>query len=111
MNIFGWLISCFSGRGKAKSLYRRGMAKAKKHDHQGAIEDYTTMIGMPGTPADLMAMVLDNRALVHVASGNGKMGAVDLDAVLAMTGALVNVKTMARQKLARIKSRSHKSPS
>ena len=109
MNIFRWLTNCFSGRGKAMSLYKRGMAKAKKHDHQGAIEDYTTMISMPDTPADLMAMVLYNRALVHVAAGDDQKGAVDLDAVLAMNEALVNVKTMARQKLARMESRSSKS--
>ncbi len=109
MNIFHWLTSCFSGRGKAMSLYKRGMAKAKKHDHQGAIEDYTTTIGMPGTPAGLMAMVLYNRALAHVAAGDERNGIVDLDAVLAMSETLVNVKTMARQKLARMESRSRKS--
>lgn len=109
MNIFHWLTSCFSGRGKAMSLYRRGMAKAKKHDHQGAIEDYTTTIGMPGTPADLMSTVLYNRALVYVASGDDRKGADDLDAVLAMNEAFVNVKTMARQKLIRMKFRSSKS--
>lgn len=109
MNIFHWLTSCLSGRGKAVSLYKRGMAKAKKHDHQGALEDYTTTIGMPGTPADLLAMVLYNRALVYVAAGDDRMGVADLDAVLAMNEALVNVKTTARQKLARMESRSSKS--
>ena len=109
MNIFHWLTSCFSGRGKAVSLYKRGMAKAKKHDHQGALEDYTTTIGMPGLPADLLAMVRYNRALVYVAAGDEPKGAADLDAVLAMNEALVNVKTMARQKLARMESRASKS--
>ena len=87
----------------------RGMAKAKKHDHEGALEDYTTMIGMPGMPADLLAMALYNRALVYVAEGDDRKGAADLDAVLAMNEALVNVKTMARQKLARMESRASKS--
>ena len=108
MNVFDWLTSCFSMRGKAMSLYKRGMARAKKRDHQGAIEDYTTVIGMPGTPADLMAMVLFNRALVNVAAGDDRKGADDLDAVLAMNEAFVNVKTMARRKLARMDSRSGK---
>ena len=104
MNIFQWLTSCLSGRGKAMSLYKRGMAKAKKHDHRGAIEEYTTVIGMSGAPADLLAMVLYNRALVHVAAGDDQKGAVDLDAVLAMNEPLENVKTMARQKLDRMES-------
>ena len=109
MNIFDWLTGGFSNHGKALSLYKRGMAKAKKHNHQGALEDYTTTIGMPGTPADLLAMVLYNRALVYVAAGDDRKGAADLDAVLAMNEALVNVKTMARQKLARMESRLSKS--
>ena len=53
MNVFNWLTDHFSNRGKALSLYKRGMAKAKKHDHQGAIDDYTTTIGMPDTPANV----------------------------------------------------------
>ena len=109
MNVFDWLTSSFSNRGRALSLYKRGMAKAKKHDHQGAVEDYSTTIGMPDTPADLMAMLLYNRALVHVAAGNNRKGADDLEAVLAMNETLVNVKTMARQKLVRMESRSSKS--
>ena len=109
MNIFHWFTKYFSRHSKAMSLYRRGMAKAKKHDHEGALEDYTTMIGMPDTPADLLAMVLYNRALVYVAAGDDQKGAADLDAVLAMNEALVNVKTMARQKLARMESRASKS--
>ena len=98
----------FSNRGKALSLYKRGMAKAKNHEHQGAIDDYTTALGMPGMPADVKAMVLYNRALVHVASGDLCRGADDLDAVLAMDEAPANVKTMARQKLAKRNIRSHK---
>ena len=109
MNIFHCFTRYFSSHGKAMSLYKRGMAKAKNHDHEGALEDYTTMIGMPGTPADLLAMVLYNRALVYVATGDDQKGVADLDAVLAMNEALVNVKTMARQKLARMESRASKS--
>ena len=108
MRILDWLASSFSNRSKALSLYRRGMAKAKKHNHQGALEDYTTMIGMTSTPSDLLAMVLYNRALVYVATGDEPKGAADLGGVLAMNEALVNVKTMARQKLARMESRASK---
>lgn len=105
MNLFNWITGYFSSHGKAMSLYKRGMAKAKKHDHRGALDDYTTMIGMQGPPTDLLAMVLYNRALVYVAAGDDHRGVADLDAVLAMHESLVNVKAMARQKLARMKSR------
>lgn len=87
-------------------LYKRGMEKAKKHDHQGAIRDYSKVIDIPGIAADLIAMVLYNRALAHVASGDNRKGTADLDSVLSMKEKLVNVKSMARQKLARMKSRT-----
>ena len=90
------------------ALYKRGIAKAKKHDHQGALDDYTTTVGIPGVSADLMAMALYNRALVYVATGDNQKGAADLDAVLAMKETLINIKTMARMKLARMESRPSK---
>lgn len=108
MNLFRRLTRCCSRRGRAVSLYKRGMAKARKHDHQGALQDYTNTLGMPGTPAELLAMVLFNRALVYVAAGDQPRGAADLDAVLAMNEACANVKLMARQKLARMVSRASK---
>ena len=46
MNVFNWLSGNSSNLSKALSPYKRGMAKAKKHDHQGAIDDYTKTIGI-----------------------------------------------------------------
>ena len=105
MNTFNWLQSRFSRRGKVLSLYRRGMARAKKHDHQGAIDDYSVTIDMPDAPMDVKAMALFNRALVHVASGDYRKGVDDLEAVLAKDDAPVNVKRRAKQKLAKRESR------
>ena len=106
MNVFNWLTGRFSNRGKALSLYKRGMAKAKKHDYQGAIDDYTKSIGMPHTPANVKAMLLYNRALAHVATGDYLRGVDDFDAVLAIDEASLIVKSKARHKLARRQSRS-----
>lgn len=108
MNFIAWWIGRFSNRGKSLSLYKRGIARAKKRDHLGAINDYTTAIEMPETPLDVIAMALLNRALVLVASGEERRGVDDLGALLAMDMAPVNVKTVARIKLARIESRSGK---
>ena len=104
MNVVDWLADRFSNRGKALSLYRRGMAKAKKRDHRGAIEDYSKTLGMPDTPNDVKAMVLYNRALAYVATGDSPKGVDDLQAVLAMEEASVNVRTMTKQKLKRMES-------
>lgn len=111
MSVFRWLLNRLLNRENALLLYKQGMAKAKKHDHLGAIENYTRSIHVPDTPTDVIAMVLYNRALAYAAAGDDQKGVDDLDTVIGMTDAPVNVKTMARQKLARIKSRSRKSAS
>jgi hypothetical protein len=105
MYIFDWFAGRFSIRAKAIALYKRGMARAKKRDHQGAILDYTSTIGLAEAPADVRAMALYNRALEHVAAGDDEKGFEDLVAVLAMDEMLVNPKTMARQELARMDRR------
>lgn len=109
MNAFHWLTGHFSNRGKALSLYKRGMGRAKKHDHQGAVDDYTMIIGMLHTPADVKAMALYNRALVYAAAGENPKATDDLNMVLAMTGALSHVKTEARRLLVRMQRRSNTS--
>ena len=106
MNPFNWLKSRFSSRGKALTRYRRGMTRAEKHDHQGAVDDYTQVIEMADSPADVKAMARYNRALVHVATGEFTQGVADLNAVLAMDEAPLNVKRMAKQKLAKRESRT-----
>ena len=76
-------------------------------DGEGAINDYTAAIDMPDIPASMKAMALYNRAVMHVAAGDRSKGMDDLDAVLAMDGAFVNVRSMAKHKLAMMKSRSN----
>ena len=90
------------------ALYKRGMAKAKDHDHEGAIDDYTVTLEMPRTSAELTAMVLYNRALAYVAAGNEASGIQDLNAISKMNTAPANVKRMAKQKLVRMSLRSRK---
>ena len=108
MRIFAWLKSRSSDRGKGLWLYKQGMAKAKKRDHKGAIDDYTATIDMQDIPPDVKAMALYNRAVVHSAVGSNPMAVDDLNAVLAMAEPLDNVKTAARQKLTRMKRRGCK---
>jgi hypothetical protein len=108
MNIFNWLKSLFTGRGKALLLYRRGMARAKKHDHQGAIDDYTATVDMPNAPTDVKAMALYNRALVYAAVEDNPKAIDDLNKVLATVEAPAEIKTEARRKLERMKRQSSK---
>lgn len=108
MKLIEWVFHRFSKRNNAETFYRRGMAKAKKHNHQGAIEDYTKALELPDISAELNAMILYNRGLVYVAAGMAQKGADDLNAVLTMDEAGANVKKAAQGKLARIQSRSSK---
>ncbi len=102
MSFFESLIGRNSGRNKALSLYKRGMAKAKHHDRQGAIDDYSAAINLADTSPDVQAMALYNRALVHAASKDSAMATDDLKAVLAMADVPANVKSAARDKLRRL---------
>ena len=54
------------------------------------------------TPADLKARAYYNRALAHLATNNNLKAIEDLNSILMMEEALINVKTMARQKLIEI---------
>jgi hypothetical protein len=108
MNVLRWLTGTFSlsSRGKALILYRRGMMRAKKHEYKGAIDDYTTLIGMPDTISSMKAMALYNRALVYAAVDADPHAFADLSSVLSMAEAPTNVRTEARRKLLRMQRRS-----
>ncbi len=106
MKILDRLTSYFSSRIRAKLAYKRGMAKAKKHDTPGAIEEYTIAIGLPEIPPDIKAMALYNRALVYASTGDELKAIADLNAVLAMKQDLGSIKMEARRKLVRMKRRS-----
>ena len=105
MKIKNWMEGLFSPRNKVLSVYRRGLDKAKKHDPQGAIEDYSQVIEMLQAPRDVVSMALFNRGLVYTANGEMDKGMRDLTAVLAMPAAPEKVKSMARQKLLRMRNR------
>lgn len=108
--VLNWLTSFFTTRGKVLALYRRGMAKAEKHDHRGALEAYDAAIKAADSPADVRAMALYNRALVFAAIGENVKAREDLEFVLAMEESFTNIKTMARQKLVRMLDRASKPP-
>jgi hypothetical protein len=111
MNVVGWLKSGFSTRRKALWSYRRGMARAKRCDYEGTLANYTAAIELVGVPADAKTMALYNRVLAYVAAGDDAKGVDDLNAVLAMDGTMVivNIMTMAKQKLAKMESRTRRS--
>lgn len=106
MSFISRLTEVFSVGGKARSLYRRGMVKAKRHDHEGAIEDYSAVIDEPSSPADVKAMALYNRALAHVAAKHDSLAIRDLKLVLDAKGTPEDVRTEARRKLLRIDRRA-----
>ena len=108
MKILQWMNLGFSKRHKALSIYKRGMAKAQKQDHRGALADYTTVIDMADAPRDVAAMALYNRALVYTAVEEVAQGTEDLRAVIEMPEAPEHIKTEARRRLARLQKRDER---
>ncbi len=105
MGFTDWVKSGFSHRGKAVSFYRSGMAKANKHNYDGAIADYSAAIREPSIPPDVKAMVLYNRALAYSATHEDEKSAEDLAAILEMPGLPQNIRTQAKQRQERIRRR------
>jgi hypothetical protein len=102
MNIFQWLMHPQSVRGAVLLLYKRGLAKGKKHNQQGAMDDYTAVIDMPDVPADVRAMALYNRALLYAGKKDFCSATDDLKAVLAMELPIRDIKSAARRTLDRM---------
>lgn len=108
MGIFSSITAAFSKRGRALSLFKRGMDKANQRNWSGAIEDYNTILNMRGLPSDVRAMALLNRALALSLNDSESEAYADLDAVLAMPDAPASVISAAKDKLKRMKSRPHR---
>jgi hypothetical protein len=108
MGVLSKMFGGFSARGKATTLYKRGMQRASDRDLEGAIEDYTEVIEMGKAPTDLKAMALMNRALAFSRSGKDEKAHADLDRVLAMPDAGAQVKAAATEKIQRMKRRLDK---
>lgn len=102
MSFIRYLFGGRSARSVALSLYKRGLKCTKKNDPQGAMESFTAAIDSPGAPDDLRAMALYNRALLLAALDKYSAAVADLNAVLAMTDALREIKLAARRRLDRM---------
>jgi hypothetical protein len=107
MNLFKWLTRRWSIRGVGLSFYKRGMTRAKNHDQQGAMDDYTSAIDLHDAPAEVRAMARYNRALLYAAAKVIPKAVDDLNAVLAMTAPLRRIKSAARQTLERMQRGHH----
>src|SRR5271157_62075 len=106
MGFIDWVKRHLSHRGNAVSLYRSGMAKANKHNYDGAIADYSAAIREPHISTDVKAMVLYNRALAYSAVHEDAKSAEDLAAVLEMPRLSQEIRTQAQQRRERMKRRN-----
>ena len=106
MSLSTWFSGLFSQRGKANSLYQRGMKKAHAQDLEGAIADYSAVIDDKASPADLKSMSLFNRALAYSIQKKYDEANADLERVLAIPQTPPNLKDAAKQKLERIRKRT-----
>ncbi|MBN2293599.1 MAG: hypothetical protein JXM70_14310 [Pirellulales bacterium] len=84
------------------------MAKANKHDYNGAITDYSAAIRAPNIPTDVKAMTLYNRALAYSAIHEDEKSVEDLTAVLEIPGLAKNIKKEAQERRERLRRRDEK---
>lgn len=99
------LLDSFSARGKATSLYKRGMKRANEGKNEEAIADYNAILEMPKAPANLKAMALFNRALTYSSVREFDKAQADLEAVLEGRNVPPDIREAARLKLERMKKR------
>jgi hypothetical protein len=95
----------FSGGSGPSAIHKRGMAKAKRENWDGAISDYTAVLDSSHASEELKAMARFNRALAYSKQGAHDAAETDLRAVLEMNGAPANIATAAKEKLARWEKR------
>ena len=108
MNPLTWLKGMFSSRQKSLGRYRDAMAKSKKKDYAGAIEDYGVVIAAKDVPDDIKAMSVYNRSLAYDALGRHAEAAKDLDTMLSMPGVPERVKNEATLRRERLRKRSER---
>ncbi|MEX2316076.1 MAG: hypothetical protein WD669_02920 [Pirellulales bacterium] len=105
MNVFKWFGWRVSVRSLVMSSYKRGLARTKGRDPQGAMDDFTAAIEARDAPADVKAMALYNRALLFAAVHDIAKANDDLQAVLAMAAPLPEIKLAAKRRLERMRNR------
>ena len=69
-----------------KALIKRGVAKSKLSDQQGAVSDFTTVIEMDGAPKEMVARALFNRGVAKSHLGDIHGAISDDTAVIEMDG-------------------------
>jgi tetratricopeptide (TPR) repeat protein len=104
MNLFRWIWPR-SSRSEVMSLYKRGIARAEKHDAAGAMTAYTSAIEMADAPEDLRAMALYNRALLLAAKGKTEQALADLRLIMDLPITQHDVKLAARRRVERLEHR------
>ncbi len=106
MTIISQLLGFFSDRAKARWLLDRGISQARKKQYKQAIENYSAAIMASGCWPEIREQALYERASAYIADGNDKLGAADLESILSGIETSINMATMARQALAKIRCSS-----
>jgi hypothetical protein len=105
MNPFRRFFWPRSIRTEALSLFKLGMSRGAKKDSAGAMVAYTSAIEQAGTPDDVKAMALYNRAILFAAEGNMDKALADLQSIMEMPIPMTGVKLAARRRLERLQHR------
>jgi hypothetical protein len=105
MNMFRTLKCWIWKEARFQALYDRGVAKAKRDDLPGAIDDFTAVIESPKAAKDLKALAYFQRALAHSRRGERVWAEEDLESVLLMPNIPSQLRVSVKERLAHWKRR------
>jgi len=105
MDFFNRLTNWFSRNGRDENQLERALDLAKAKHPSEALEVYNELIASPGISPSIRARALFNRALAHSSLNDDTSAVVDLKQLVSLPGIPENVRTAARNQLARLAGR------
>lgn len=106
MNFLNRLLSVFSQSGRNDTMLQHALSLAKSNRPAEAVAIYSNLIRDSATSEVVKARALFNRALAYSSLNDDERAAADLQMLVTSNTTPENVRTAARNQLARIKNRA-----
>jgi hypothetical protein len=105
MQFINRLTNWLSRTGRDENQLERALDLAKDKQPTEALEVYNDLLTSPGISPSIRARALFNRALSHSSLKNDSRAVIDLKQLLSLPAIPENIRTAARNQLARLASR------
>lgn len=105
MQFINRLTNWFSRTGRDENQLERALDLAKGNQPSEALEVYNELLASPGISPSIRARALFNRALAHSSLKDDSRAVIDLQQLVSLPAIPENIRTAARNQLARLASR------